>query len=161
MCFLGFIPAADGASSWPRVGVRHRAAGNAGMTDPQGPPAPQHVLVCFLNVAMWGKKEKKLHVLEELSAARGLIGESSEGPITALNAHLVAEIRFFSANFSWGCVCERLHIHLVCHTESWLGWGSGAMLLAVEAVVHVSGSLLNLVYLCNYILKALKELGFC
>lgn len=33
------------------------------------------------------------------------------------------------------------------------------MLLAVEAVLHVSGSLVNLVYLCNYILKALKELG--
>lgn len=30
------------------------------------------------------------------------------------------------------------------------------MLIAVEAVVHVSGSLLNLVHLCNYILKALK-----
>lgn len=33
------------------------------------------------------------------------------------------------------------------------------MLLVVEAVLHVSGSLVNLVYLCNYILKALKELG--
>lgn len=105
---------------------------------------------------MWGKKEKKLHVLEELSAARGLTGQSSGEPITALNAHLVAEIHFFSANFSWGCVGERPHIHPVCHTESWLGWGWGAMLLAVEAVLHVSGSLVNLVYLCNYILKALK-----
>lgn len=59
MCFLGFIPAADGASSWPRVGVRHRAAGNAGMTDPQGLPAPQHVLVCFLKCGHVGQEGEK------------------------------------------------------------------------------------------------------
>lgn len=71
---------------------------------------------------MWGKKEKKLHVQEELRVAGGLTGEGSGEPITALNADLVPGIHFFfPTNWSWGCVCERPHIHVVRHTESWLG----------------------------------------
>lgn len=43
---------------------------------------------------MWGKKEKELHVLEELSVARGLTEEGSGEPISALDADLMAGINF-------------------------------------------------------------------
>lgn len=66
------------------------------------PPCPQYVLVCFVNVTMWGKKEEKLHVLEELCVARGLTEEGSGEPIAALNADLMAGINYFFYKFEMG-----------------------------------------------------------
>lgn len=64
MCFLGFIPAADGESSWPCVGVRHRAAGNAGMTDPQCPPACACLLLKCDHVGQEGEKAARAGGIE-------------------------------------------------------------------------------------------------
>lgn len=89
------------------------------MQEGQVPNVPLPPSMCLF--AFFFFVGQKLHVQERLSVARGLREEGSGEPIAALNADLVAGIHFFSTNLSWGCVWERPHIHLVHHTESWLG----------------------------------------
>lgn len=71
---------------------------------------------------MWGKKEKKLRVQEELRVARGLTGGGSGEPITALNADLVPGIHFFFLLIGVGDVFVK-DLTFMLYAIQNLGWG--------------------------------------